>query len=115
MDFYERINNLIAQSNLSQGKLEKELNLGNGSISKWKNGKLPKAETIILLSNYFNVSSDYLLTGKEPRFGSETDFIVGYMNNPALKNAMSKLIKLTDSDKTLIFNLINSLYEKVEE
>lgn len=64
MTMYERIEKLRKQRNISQGKLEKELGFSNGSISKWKNSS-PTPERLKKLADYFEVSVEYLMTGKE--------------------------------------------------
>ena len=45
---------------ISKGELEKTLNFSNALISKW-NESYPKADKIVAIAQYFNVSSDYLL------------------------------------------------------
>lgn len=64
MTFFERLESLRKALGISQKKLENDLGLSNGSVSKWKKS-MPKAETILMLANYFHVSQDYLLTGEE--------------------------------------------------
>lgn len=73
MTVYERIENLRKSNGISQGKLEKELGFSNGSISKWKNS-MPKPERLQKIADYFNVSVDYLMTGKEKE-GGETYYL----------------------------------------
>lgn len=73
MTVYERIENLRKSNGISQGKLEKELGFSNGSISKWKNS-MPKPERLQKIADYFNVSVDYLMTGKETE-GGETYYL----------------------------------------
>jgi len=64
MTVYERIENLRHSQRISQGKLEKELGFSNGSISKWKNS-MPTPERLQKIADYFGVTVDYLMTGKE--------------------------------------------------
>lgn len=64
MTVYERIESLRHSRKISQGKLEKELGFSNGSISKWKNS-MPTPERLKKVADYFNVSVEYLMTGKE--------------------------------------------------
>ena len=64
MTIYERIESLRKSKGLSQGKLEKQLGFSNGSISKWKNST-PKVERLKKLADFFGVSVEYLMTGKE--------------------------------------------------
>ena len=47
-------------------KLEKQLNLGNGTIGKWgKNGRQPTYDKAVAVANALGVSTDYLLTGEQ--------------------------------------------------
>ncbi len=51
---------------LNQLKVALDLNISRESLSYYENGKRsPDVEMLIKLSKYFNVSIDYLITGKE--------------------------------------------------
>ena len=64
--FAERLKELRTEKNIGQNALAKELNLSNASLSYWETGKqIPSAEVIFKLSQYFNVSADYLLGLKD--------------------------------------------------
>ena len=74
MSIYERVENLRKLRGISsQGKLEKELGFSNGSISKWKTST-PNPDRLRKLAEYFNVSVEYLMTGKEKE-GGETYYL----------------------------------------
>ncbi len=50
----------------SQLKVAMDLNISREAISYYENGqRCPNLEMLIKLSKYFNVSIDYLITGKE--------------------------------------------------
>lgn len=50
----------------SQQKVALDLSLSREAISHYENGKRsPDIETLLLLSEYFNVSIDYLIRGEE--------------------------------------------------
>ncbi|MCM1221370.1 MAG: helix-turn-helix domain-containing protein [Lachnospiraceae bacterium] len=71
-----RILNLIDKSNLNDKQILKELDISNSSIiSDWRTGrsKSPTIQNIIKLSNFFGVSTDYLLTGKEKYYNLSDD------------------------------------------
>ncbi len=89
MTIYERIESLRKSKGLSQGKLEKQLGFSNGSISKWKNST-PKVERLQKLADFFGVSVEYLMTGKEDE-QKEKD-------NTDLKQKYSELEELLRSD-----------------
>ena len=50
----------------SQQKVAMDLNISREALSYYENGKRsPDINMLITLSKYFNVSIDYLITGKE--------------------------------------------------
>lgn len=50
----------------SQQKVALDLSLSREAISHYENGKRsPDIDTLLLLSEYFNVSIDYLIRGEE--------------------------------------------------
>ena len=60
--FASRLKELLEENHLSKRKLAKEVGVSAASISDWTNGKIqPAAESIYVIAQYFNVSSDYLL------------------------------------------------------
>lgn len=62
----DRIKEICAQKGTSMCKLEKQLNLGNGTIGKWgKNGRQPTYDKAVAVANALGVSADYLLTGEQ--------------------------------------------------
>lgn len=60
---YEKVKKLCKEKGISIYSLEKELKLSNGSIIKW-NKSIPRAETMLKLSKYFNVPIEYFLSSK---------------------------------------------------
>jgi transcriptional regulator with XRE-family HTH domain len=62
MTLGEKIQKLRKDNNLSQEQLAEALNVSRQALSKWElNTSVPEVDKIILLSNYFKVSTDYLL------------------------------------------------------
>ena len=54
------------KKNLNQLKVAMDLNISRESISYYENGKRePSLALLVQISEYFNVSIDYLITGKE--------------------------------------------------
>ena len=68
---YLRIKALADERKLSLAQIERELDLSNGIISSWKKGKA-SSDNLLKLSNYFHVSTDYLLGKTEIRDQSDT-------------------------------------------
>lgn len=63
--FYEIFTNLCNDKNVSPTATLQKLKISTSKLTAWKNGSLPSASVLILLSEFFQVSIDYLLTGKE--------------------------------------------------
>lgn len=60
--FQNRLKELREEKGLSQSQLAKETNLTQAAISLWEDGlRVPTAPSIIVLAQYFKVSTDYLL------------------------------------------------------
>ena len=58
----EKLYQLRKKSGLSQEQLAEQLNVSRQAISKWESGSaFPESEKLIIISNYFGVSVDYLL------------------------------------------------------
>ena len=54
------------KKNLNQLKVATDLSISREAISYYENGqRSPNIEMLVTLSKYFNVSIDYLITGKE--------------------------------------------------
>ena len=52
--------------NLNQQKVAMDLHISRESLSYYENGKRePSLSLLVQMSKYFNVSIDYLITGKE--------------------------------------------------
>ncbi len=57
---------LRKKEGLSQEQLADKLNVSRQAISKWETGSaVPESEKLIAISNYFNVSLDYLMKDEE--------------------------------------------------
>lgn len=60
------LNSLMAETNVSAYKISKETGISDRLIGYWKKGeKMPSAENLLTIANYFGISVDYLLTGED--------------------------------------------------
>ena len=102
----DRIKEICAQKGTSMYKLEKQLNLGNGTIGKWgKNGRQPTYDKAVAVANALGVSADYLLTGEQkesppPQRGGlkEIDAIFEQLN-PSRQAKLLELARLYLDDQ----------------
>lgn len=72
MSTYEIIKSLCKQHSIAVTALEKELGFGRGSIGKLRSGQT-SAERLQKIADYFNVSTNYLLTGMDDDGLTEKD------------------------------------------
>ena len=67
MNFAERIQKLRKARGISQEELAEQLGVSRQAVGKYESGQsTPDIEKIILLSEFFGVTTDYLLKGIEP-------------------------------------------------
>lgn len=65
MDFADKLLKLRTQYGYSQEALAEKLNVSRQAVSKWELGTtLPETDKVIAISDFFNVSTDYLLKDK---------------------------------------------------
>lgn len=68
MNVADRIQNLRKINGLSQEALADKIGVSRQAVSKWESEQsLPDIEKIILLSELFDVTTDYILRGIEPQ------------------------------------------------
>ena len=63
--FYDRILFLLKIRKTSLVTFYQETKIPKSTMKYWKNGNLPNADTVLVLSDYFKVSTDWLLKGTE--------------------------------------------------
>ena len=67
MNIADRIQILRKSRGISQEELADKIGVSRQAVSKWESEQsTPDIDKIILLSNYFDVTTDYLLKGIEP-------------------------------------------------
>ncbi|WP_347005681.1 helix-turn-helix domain-containing protein [Enterococcus avium] len=64
MMIYTRIKSFLSQKGISVNKLETELELSNGSISKW-NDSVPSADKLAKVAKYLGTTVEELLEDEE--------------------------------------------------
>ena len=64
MSVFDRVKELCELKGISVSQMEKEIGISQGAAYKWKVSS-PSQKMFEKLSNFFNVSVDYLITGEE--------------------------------------------------
>lgn len=110
MKFSEIFNKLCDETNTSYKKIAEMLGYSPQAVSKWGRGETePNLDTLNKLSEYFNVSTDYLLGN------SESKKIDTPYDDELEKVLFSKAKDLTDDEKKTIINVINAIKKEVDK
>ncbi|MCI9077352.1 MAG: helix-turn-helix transcriptional regulator [Lachnospiraceae bacterium] len=98
MTLLDRVKILCKEKGVAQGKMEKDIGISNGASSKWKNSS-PSIDVIQKLSSYFDVSIEFLVTGKNSP---------GIILNTKDENDIARRLEYTlselDSQESLMFS-----------
>lgn len=62
MGYSVNLCDLMERNGVSSYKLAKEIGVHTSTVSNWRDGALPKVEHLQLVSNYFGVTVDDLLS-----------------------------------------------------
>ena len=117
--FFERLSLLCKEANTSPNAVARQLSISSGSITAWKNGTMPRMETLQALADYFHVSADYLIGNvSEPFFYLDNKRIAADVNGTA-ENPEARGSGVTDEDiKFALFGgdgeITDSMYEEVK-
>lgn len=94
MALLDNIKLLCKTKGVSQRKMEQDIGISNGASSKWETSS-PSADVLQKLSSYFNVSINYLVTGKTD---SDTISLNSKDEKDIAKRLENTLIALDDQE-----------------
>ena len=103
MTLTDRRFDLLNKKGKTQTDIARLLNVRPTTVSEWKKGKYtPTVEHCVTLAEYFGVSLDYLITGREPR-GAPVQQIIGNnnSNNTAIAGDAAGAV-LTEYERELL-------------
>ena len=102
MDFGEQIKSIRQKEKLTQEQFAMKLNVSRQAVSNWENNKnLPDIGMLILMSDVFQISLDYLIKGENE------------MNNMTEKVIKDAGDKIDEADKNDINQKIATLRETI--
>lgn len=118
--FWDQFIKLCTELNTKPNPVAKELGISSGILTKWKNGSLPSTDALLKISEYFNVSIDYLLGRTEQKntsmnngsvinSGSNNNIQNGNNNN---MNTYSERQSTIDLNNMVVARTYNELAEK---
>lgn len=111
-----RIKELRKVKNISQEELANELSVSRQTISKWESDTVsPDINNIEMISNFFEVSTDYLINGKENKTSTKQNnvwiilcFIIGI-----IAIIGTSILMIINKGKNSPLSTINFSYEFV--
>lgn len=63
--FYDNLRAVCEEKGTTVTTVLKELHMSTGSTGKWKEGSIPKIDTVMQLAEHLDVSLDYLVYGRK--------------------------------------------------
>ncbi|MDE6101985.1 MAG: hypothetical protein K2F73_03300 [Ruminococcus sp.] len=63
--FYEQLKKACKNKSTSVTAVLKKIGIGTANGTYWKNGSIPASDTVVQLAEFLEVTTDYLLIGKE--------------------------------------------------
>ena len=118
MEFGEILRALREERRLSQSELAKVLNVSNVAISHYERGaREPNNEMLKKVSQYFNVSIDYLLGKNVPKWATDEDLII--FDEALKRNGVAMTyngVELSEEDKIKLDAMIKAmLWERIKD
>ena len=106
--FWENFIELCKNKNVSPNGLAKELSISSGAVTAWKNGRVPKWQTLEVIANYFDVTVEELIADKKEKVPPE---LPAGLDEKDIK-IISKLMTLNGEDKELALSYMQFLADR---
>ena len=113
----DRIKQLRKKKGVSQSQLAKAIGVKNNTVSTWERGtRKPDFDALQLLSNYFEVSFEYLLGNsdkKDARIKPSPKGLDSYALSAIadeIKESTELLCRLSDKSRKIVEELIATIY-----
>ena len=95
MNVADRIQNLRKIKGISQEQLAEAIGVSRQAVSKWESEQsTPDLDKIVLMSDFFDVTTDYLLKGIEPTNEIEHMTVGDVIDNKILTDTNGKRMKI---------------------
>lgn len=112
--FYDQVRALCEKRGVKITALARQLHLSPSAPNNWKEGSLPKVETVMKIAEYFNVSTDYLLYGDTRSISNSMNDVSGSAvaqgnqgSSISLYNGNSSANQETEEELLRIFRNLN--------
>lgn len=117
--FYDNLKQVCKEKGTSVTSTLKEIGIGTANGTYWKNGSYPNGDILIKLSEFLNISIDYLLGRTDnPNSHTYTEAELEEIKkalNPDLSDleleCLEKFNKLEDIDKGRILDRMDTIFD----
>lgn len=111
---YEVFETLLEKHGVTPYRVAKETGVTQTALSNWKTGKsVPNAKTLQKIADYFGVSIDYIMTGKEewqPKLTEEKAALVARITKDSeLLITIEEYYSLSEAMKQFVRNMVHDL------
>lgn len=120
MNTVERVKAICKERNIAISKLEKDCGFGNAYIAGLRKGSIPD-DRLKTISEYLNLSVEYLMTGKEPNVDylysdENADLLIEITqkmkNDSAFADRLARYMSLSSENKKSVGDMIDLMYLK---
>lgn len=113
-EIYARFEKLKEERNVTSYAVSKATGITTTTLTNWGKGKYtPKQDKLQLIADYFGVTLDYLINGKEKEkekaLPEQADLWLAIRHDKELLNALEKYMKLSDEKKRHVLDTIDML------
>lgn len=109
--YYENFEKLLKIKNVKPADVSKATGIATSTLTAWKKGGYtPKPPKLQQIADFFDVSLDYLTTGKEKdnSFTVENAHLLAQIiKDTELTKALNVYFGLSDAEKSHVINTIN--------
>lgn len=110
MHLSQILTTLLEKQNISAYKFSKDTGISDRLVGYWKKGdKLPSAENLIIIANYFSISVDYLLGRTENPTGLSEDYSADELK------LINDYRELSEQGKAYILDTMDMVKEKYKK
>lgn len=119
---YEIFLKLLNEKGVTAYKVGKATGIAGSTFTDWKNGRsVPKQEKLQKIADFFGVSLEYLMTGKDSQTDSlysdeNADLLIkitkSVKNDPAFADRIARYMSLLSENKKSVNDMIDLMYSK---
>lgn len=114
MDFAQRLDEIMKKRNISNYEMSKRTGFSDSLIGYWRKGeRVPKADNLLNLSNFLEVSTDYLLGRSEEQNICKKSISTTIINelHPDEQELLDNFNKLSEQSKGRLLEKAENLVE----